>query len=326
MKYYLPLLLSILISFEANAQGALPESFFDGKAVVLVSVDPAAEPALTWRQVADSLHSSFVEAGADPVAYYELETIALSEDRQATYAKAFEQRQVKNILFITRSKAGYAVHMSPFSGDGKIIPTAALYGLESDNIDELRSRLSAIGESVRTKNLLVIDVPEFGEVLDAAASVSLKYLQEYPLNLEVFKTGVPISGSSATESLISYFRFDLFGKSPEDVLREQSAQKATLESILESNYQYDYVWLTEAKTNQELIADRIQFVLSKVEGRESDMMASMGLEPTPGSERRVVVKYYIKLLVRDELYIGTTWDADSDWRKALENFLKNLNK
>ncbi len=326
MKYYFTLLLSLAISFGIMAQGGLPESFFDGKAVVMISVDPASKPTLTWNQLADSLHTGLIDAGADPVAYYELETIALSENRQAAYAKAFESRQIKNIIFITQTKRGLSVHMGPFSGDGKIIPSSSLYGVQGADLEEVRSSLAAIGEGVRTQNLLVIDVPEFGESLDDAASAQLTYLPDYPLNLEIFKTGVPIAGSSATESLISLYRFDLYGKSEADVLQEQASQKATLESVLNSSYPFEYVWLTEAKTNQELISERIQFVLSKVEGRESDLMESMGLEPRPGSETRVVVKYFIKLLVRDELYIGNEWDADPDWRKALSNFLSPLKK
>ncbi len=326
MKFYLGVLLSICLWQVGNAQGALPETFFDGKAAVMVSVDPAAQPAMTWRQLADSLHTSLVDAGADPVAYYELETIALSEDRQAAYAKAFEARQIKNIIFITKTKRTVAVHMSSFSGDGKIIPSTSLFGVQGADLEEARSTLESIGDNVRSKNLLVIDVPEFGEVIDASASVSLKYEQGYPLNLEIFKTGVPIAGSSATESLISLFRFDLYGKSEADVLAEQASQKSALESILSSNYPYEVVWLTEARTNQDLISDRIQFVLDKVEGREADLMESMGVEPSPGSENRVVVKYFIKLLVRDEIYIGASWDADPDWRKSLQNFLSNLKK
>jgi len=326
MKFYLGVLLSFSICLLGKAQGGLPENFFDGKAVVMVSIDPASQPSMTWKQLADSLHTSLVNAGADPVAYYELETIALSEDRQAAYAKAFETRQVKNIIFITKTKSTVAVHMSPFSGDGKIIPSTNPYGVRGSDLDEAREVLEAIGENVRSKNLLVIDVPEFGEVIDASASVSLKYEQGYPLNLEIFKTGVPISGYSAYESLISLFRFDLYGKSQEAVLAEQANQKSALESILDANYPYEVAWLTEAKTNQELISERIQFILEKVEGRESDLMESMGLEPRTGSENRVVTKYFIKLLVRDEIYIGDSWDADPDWRKSLQNFLSNLNK
>jgi hypothetical protein len=53
----------------------------------------------------------------------------------------------------------------------------------------------------------------------------------------------------------------------------------------------------------------------------------MGLEPLSGEEgSKTVVKYYIKFLVRDELYIGPEWDADTDWRVALTRFLENLKK
>ena len=53
----------------------------------------------------------------------------------------------------------------------------------------------------------------------------------------------------------------------------------------------------------------------------------MGLEADAATNpNRIVVKYYIKLLVRDELYIGPEWDADPDWRVALRNFLINLKK
>ncbi len=76
-----------------------------------------------------------------------------------------------------------------------------------------------------------------------------------------------------------------------------------------------------------MIEDRVQFILLKVEGREADLMQSMGLELSPSTDRsRTVVKYYIKLLVRDELYIGPEWDADPDWRVSLRKFLKNLKK
>ncbi|MFT7364478.1 MAG: hypothetical protein ACI9UV_002688, partial [Algoriphagus sp.] len=108
---------------------------------------------------------------------------------------------------------------------------------------------------------------------------------------------------------------------------EQANQKSGIEEILKQEYAYQVEWLTEAKTNQELIEDRVQFILLKVEGREADLMQSMGLELSPSTDMsRTVVKYYIKLLVRDELYIGPEWDADPDWGVSLRNFLKNLKK
>ena len=308
------------------AQGSLPDSFFDGKSVVLVSVDPGARPVMSWQRFADSVHSALLEAGADPVSYYELEQIALSEERQGVYAKAFEKRLIKNIILLTRKKESLSMHVGQFSGDENIILSNSLYGLQAKTLGELKSSIAGIGASRQTKNLLVIDVPEFGKVEENVESASLKFIPEYPLNLEIFKIGIPIEGSSASEGLLSYFRYDLYGKSEASILAEQANQKTGLENILEREYPYEYVWLIEVKTPQELIQERIQFVLMKVEGREADMMESMGLEPIAGAQDRIVVKYYIKLLVRDELYIGEEWDADPDWKIALENFLKNLKK
>jgi hypothetical protein len=327
MKYVSTLFLFIFLNALSQAQGTLPESFFDGKAVVLISSDPGARPILTWKQLADSVHTSLVAAGADPVAYFELEQVAVSEEIQADYAKAFSARQVKNIILVTRQKNQTSIHVGPFSNNGQLIPSTALFGKVGQDYSETISQFAAIGEGLKSKNLLVLDVPEFLSISAQEASATLKFVPENPLNLDVFKLGIPIEGSSAQSGLLSYFKYDNYGKSQETILAEQANQKSGIEEILTQEYPYQVEWLTEAKTNQELIGDRVQFILMRVEGREADLMRSMGLELSPSADmNRTVVKYYIKLLVRDELYIGPQWDADPDWRVALRNFLENLKK
>ncbi|RIW18140.1 NTPase [Algoriphagus lacus] len=328
MKYISSALLFLGSFGFAFGQGGLPESFFDGKSVVVVSTDPGARPVLTWKELADSVHVHLVEAGADPVAYFELEQVALSEARQADFAKAFAQRQVKNIILVTRKKESLSIHVGPFSGDGKIISSKALYGITGKDWDEAGAQLAESAKTTRSMNLLVIDVAEFPQIsTQETAQSEQKFLPRNPLNLEVFKLGIPLEGSSAETGFLSYFRYDLLGKSAEAILAEQNAQKTQIQAIVESLYPHQIEWLTEAKTNEQLVRDRVQFLLIKVEGRQADLMASMGLEPIGGEEgAKTVVKYYIKLLVRDELYIGPEWDADSDWRIALSNFLNNLKK
>jgi hypothetical protein len=327
MKYIGSLFLFISLNFVSLAQGTLPESFFDGKAVVLISSDPGTRPILTWKQLADSVHTSLVAAGADPVAYFELEQVTVSEEVQAEYAKSFSTRQVKNIILVTRQKNQTSIHVGPFSDTGQMIPSTALFGKVGQTFPETCRQFAAIGEGIKSKNLLVLDVPEFLSISAQEATATLKFLPRNPLNLDVFKLGIPIEGSSAQSGLLSYFRYDNYGKSQETILSEQANQKFGIEEILKQEYAYQVDWLTEAKTNQELIEDRVQFVLLKVEGREADLMESMGLELSPSTDmNRTVVKYYIKLLVRDELYIGPEWDADPDWRVSLRNFLNNLKK
>jgi hypothetical protein len=311
-----------------QAQGGIPESFFDGKSVVLVSTDPASRPVLSWQHLADSVHLHLIAAGADPVAYFELEQVALSEARQADFAKAFLMRQVKNVILVSRKKESLSIHIGPFSGDGKIVNTTALFGVTGKDWNDAGSILAESGKSTRSKNLLVIDVAEFPRISSQETAQSeQKFFARNPLNLEVFKLGIPLEGSSAETGLLSYFRYDLLGKSQESILAEQSAQKSQIQEIFENLYPHQIEWLTEAKTNQELIRDRVQFLLVKVEGRQADLMQSMGLAPIQGEEgAKTVVKYYIKLIVRDELYLGPVWDADSDWKVALTNFLNNLKK
>ena len=328
MKYILSLGLFFSFILSSGAQGQLPESFFDGKSVVIISTDPGSRPVLSWRALADSIHPYLVEAGADPVGYFELEQVVLSEARQAAFATAFQQRRVQNIVLVTRQKSKVSIHVGPFSGDARLIPSTALYGVSGSDWNEAGSFLAENGNNRTSKNLLVIDVAEFPQISSQETAQSeQRFLQRNPLNLEVFKLGIPLEGSSVFTGLMSYFRYDLLGKSQEAILAEQNAQKSQIQSIFESLYPHQIEWLTEAKTNQELIQNRVQFLLVKVEGRQADLMQSMGLEPIKGDEgAKTVVKYYIKFLVRDELYIGPVWDADPDWKVALTNFLQNLKK
>ncbi|MBC6365544.1 NTPase [Algoriphagus sp. AK58] len=328
MKYILFFLFFIGLAGISLGQGGLPPSFFEGKSVVVISTDPGARPVLSWQELADSVHTYLVQAGADPIAYFELEQVALSEARQADYAKAFLQRQVKNVILVTRQKEKLSIHVGPFSGDGKIIASPALFGVSGKDWIEAGGLLQELGKTTKSKNLLVLDVAEFPQISSQETAQSVqKFIPRNPLNLEVFKLGIPLEGSSAETGAMSYFRYDLFGKSEATILAEQATQKTQIQGILESLYPYQIEWLTEAKTTQQLIADRVQFILVKVEGRQADLMKSMGLEPLTGEDgSKTVVKYYIRFLVRDELYIGPDWDANPDWREALTRFLENLKK
>lgn len=106
----------------------MPPTFHEGKSIVLVSNDPGARPAITWQALADSIHPYLVRAGGDAVGYFELEQVALSTALQAEYAKAFLQRQIQNVILITRQKEQVSIQVGKFSGDGKIIENTPFLG------------------------------------------------------------------------------------------------------------------------------------------------------------------------------------------------------
>lgn len=326
MKYLLALL-TVLVSIQpGKAQNSLPQTFLDGKSVILISNSPQARPLLSWEGLAYELHPALVSAGGDPIAYYELESVVISEEVQAGFATMFSKRMVSSIVILTRKANGnVTLNIGPFSNNKSMIPTNGMWDLEAGSIEQLKESLTAIGQNIKSKNLMVLEVPEFPSGANATASAAQRYLNRNPLNLDVFKLGIPLSGSAGESGYLNTFRYDLLGKSEESVLAEQNAEKNGLQAIFSQLYPHQVEFLTVPKTDAALIGERVQFVLMRVEAREADLMENMGLATDSLKDGdRIVVKYYIRFLVRNELYIGPVWDADPDWRKALENFLNNL--
>ncbi|MDN3669212.1 NTPase [Echinicola jeungdonensis] len=330
MKYIAVLFLWLSTIFQTFCQNTVPPFFLDGKAVVLISAAPDARPVIDWKSIAQEIHPDLVEAGGDPVAYYELEEITLSEEIQGQYAQQFKQRQISNIVVLTRKSSGQVfLNIIPFNGKSDIISAGENWSVQAEGLKELSEKLIAKEASQKSQNLMPLEVPTFLPPLVGGASgggdVSGNFLARNPLNLNMFKLGVPLSGTSGQTALLTSYRYDLIGRSKAAIQAEQQAEKAGLERIMEEHYPHEVVYLSTIKSKEELLDERIQFVLMRVEGREGDLMESMGVNSASSIDKdRIVVKYYIKFLVRDELYRGPVWDAHPYGQKALIQFLENL--
>ncbi|WP_209330076.1 NTPase [Lunatimonas salinarum] len=328
MKYILGIVFACFANLPSFAQETPIAGFLDGKSVVLISASQTADPALTWQQLASEIHVSLVEAGGDPIAYYELEDVTLTEGNQRTYAEVFSKRMVRNLVIITRKPTGsFHIHIAPFSQDLSIIKPGQGLSIEADDLAAFKTQITSLTANQKSRNFLVLEVPEFPTPPTDAGSggSTATYLAQTPLNLNVFKLGVMLTGVSREEGFLNTFRQDLLGKSPQQREAEQLAERQGLERIFGNIYPYEVAFLTESRTTQQLIQDRVQFILMRIEGREADIMNNMGVPlPADSDGNRIVVKYYIKLLARNELYIGKEWDAAPDWQDALVNFLNQL--
>lgn len=311
-----------------QGQNTLPEVFLEGKSIVLISNAPSAKPILDWKDIAEGVHEGLVEAGGDPVAYFELEDLTLSEEVQAAYANSFNKRLISSVVILTRKSDGqFLLHIAPFSNSSSIISSTSAWSIDGKTITEIKDNLKQLGQNSKSQNFLVLEVPEYPkeDAGQSGSSSTRRFFPRNPLNLDVFKLGVQLGGALGDAGILSAFRYDLIGKTEQAILAEQEAEKKGLQGIFEASYPHEVVYLGTAKTDAELLSERIQFLLVKVEGREADLMESMGLNPSGLQEpNRIVVKYYIRLIVRDELYLGPVWDADPNWRNALSSFLENL--
>jgi hypothetical protein len=316
----------LLLSSTVFGQSSPMEVFLNGKSVVLVSASPAGIPSYSWEKIGEEIHLSLVESGADPIAYYELEDVVLSDATQATFAANFNKRIVQSIIVITRKQDGtFHLQVFPFSGDSNILRMGQSLSTTASNMEEFKSNVAALGRNQPTGNFLVLEVPEFPPSPTGTGSSNSTYLKQAPLNLDVFKLGVILTGASGESGFLTTFRHDLFGKSPEQREAEQNAEKQGLEEVFREVYTHQVEFLTEALSNQQLIQNRIQYILMRIEGREGDIMKSMGVNIPPNTDvNRIVVKYYIKFLVRNEFYIGAEWDASPNWKDALKAFLTQM--
>src|SRR5690606_5075940 len=149
--------------------------------------------------LAFKVHDALVEAGGDPVAYYELEEIILSEATQAGYAAQFTKRLIKNIVVLTRKANGELfIDIMPFTGHKNIVSPGTAWSVSAESLEEFNETIAGVGKNRQSKNLLVIDVPEFAQKAAEAefANNNPEFLARNPLNLDVFKLGVPLSGST----------------------------------------------------------------------------------------------------------------------------------
>ena len=210
MKYIYVVFFFLFSTAFVQGQATLPPTFFEGKSIILVSNDPGARPIITWKALADSIHPDLVRAGGDPVGYFELEQVALSTALQAVYAKAFLERQIQNVVLITRQKEQVSIQVGKFSGDGKIIENTSIFGISGKDWKTAAQQFAAIGTAVPTKNLLVADLAEFPTLgPQSVAANSQKWISRNPLNLDVFRLGIPLEGTSAINGPINTFRYEV---------------------------------------------------------------------------------------------------------------------
>src|SRR5690554_3602557 len=242
MKYISAIFFLMLYPVLSFSQNSPLDGFLDGKSVVLISAAPSAKPILSWDSLAFKIHGALVEAGGDPVAYYELENIILSEGTQAGYASQFAKRLVKNIVVITRkADAELFIHIMPYTGDKNIVAPGTAWSASAPNLEALKDRITAAGGNRQSKNLLVIDVPEFFQNASKAeiAANNPEFLPRNPLNLDVFKLGVPLSGSTGDWGYLTTFRYDLLGKTQEQIIAEQKTEMQGLQKIFENHYPFE---------------------------------------------------------------------------------------
>ena len=287
----------------ASYTSSVPEEVLYTKSVVFVDVvsQKGDRASNEWRELANTLHSTFREVGIDAVAYYAWQDVNAGKDVAQQLGKELSQREIKNVVFLTHNqpKQQHMLLIAPFDTENPFVNRKEnAYQVSANNPQTLsRQLIDAVRRSgLERQNYLVIDQPEF--FVGAGNIVRGKRAEGFAQDLKLDKLAIP---------------------------RFETADDSVLAQVMEP-YPYEYDLVDPQISEDELRQKGYQFILLNLHTQAANIRKMLGYQgqanvPLPN---KPVYKYYVKHIYTGDVYLGDTWDADPNWRTALINHLRSM--
>ena len=264
----------------------------------------------------DRIQAAFQQIGIDADFYFDAEKLLAGIDTERAYATYFTTREVKFLLFLTKSADGYSFYATEFNNTMQFVtPGQIAWKISDRRLDEMLQRIyrdSWLRE--KKQNFLINDVPE----LDINVPIITGTRAErYPLDLRIDKIAIQ--------------------KVPD------AAMQTEIDTLLKKYYPFPekYQVAQIPSDDKDLVKQGFQFVMLyvKLNGRAAHELLGYDLNKTfataygsvtyPNGTPQVktisadmpVYKFYIKHLRSGNVFLGTKWDADENLVQALKNHL-----
>lgn len=309
-----------VLSFQLTEEVSLPPTFLQEKAAVFIlDIDNERE----WKKYATKMHRHLQRAGVDVVAYYNANDVFANYQIRQNFFEEITMRQITNLI-IFDAAAGYKISGMAMPTD----PNELLNGYPAKSV--FNTDLEEVGndffkmifsQGLKKTNFLIIDQPDYIELVPL---VTGKRFESYNPDVKIDKLAVS--------------KFDRN-------FPEQSAEEANevLKEIMES-YPFRFEWVeSQIEDESALVRTRgTQFVMYVAYGHGSSLKRLLGYKVDSaetmyislrrgekGSVKQwkandLVYKFYMKHVYSGDFYMGSQWDADSNWEQALINFIENL--
>ncbi|WP_424962643.1 hypothetical protein [Ekhidna sp.] len=320
----------------------VPEQLSSERSAVIFSIPEIKEDFIKvgkHEKLLNQVHKAFITMGIDAIFYLHDINFTSSNSAKQAYVELFNQRKVKNIIFVTESESGYEFLMAPFSGDRRLIKDGndAFFLTAND----LYGLLLGVGKEVRRadqeKNNFLI--PEKPNVLSGLSIVENTLLKNYPGILRRSKLAVE-RFSLLDSTNISDADAQTFVKK---FNQEVKTKNRELEKIMKS-YPYEYE-LIDPMSDDDLKRNRYQFLLRSVRASAGIVKQMLDYEVLPSEtgfvsiipimpdqtrvktipRDAIVSKFYVRQNISKNVHVGE-WDADVTWQEALNNMIGNLSQ
>jgi hypothetical protein len=291
------------LNTEANV---LPEKLLASKSVVIYQGN------FTEKEFS-TIQTQFQRTGVDAVAYYDAELFFAGKDVELGLFTYLNQRDIVSLILLAKKATGYKLAVSLFNKkENWIDQDQPAWAENSNSLAELLRSLYRQSWSQQVKqNFLINDYAE----RDLPFSIFRGRRSEFfAVDLKVDKLAVPAfqskEDSIVLAGLLTAYPFN-YGLTD----KTWTTQKLRQEGYL---YELCYIY-ARGKTARSLLGYEVKegesgFIsLSFLEGK-SQMKTFAADIP--------VYKFYVRHVVSGNIFLGKAWDADPDWKKALENHIQ----
>jgi hypothetical protein len=259
---------------------------------------------------------AFQKAGIDVIIYFELDKPFASKDVSKAFGDYLTKREITNLIFIEKGDEGYRITITPFSGKEDIMsPGQRAWSTSNRLLTEALKTLGRTASSAQKKeNLLINDAPETDAVINPILG---KRNEFYASDLTVDLLAVPKTGDDAIDH--------------------------DLEEIFKNNYPLKFKMTDPGVAEKELRRQGHLYVMCFVYSRGSVARELLGYDMSKSesaflsityadgqqqlkniSGNTPVFKFYFRHIDSGNVFLGTKWDADTNWQQALLNHIMGM--
>lgn len=313
----------------------LPKDLLKTKSIVLIKISDGDGKRGNWKKLANEIHYYLRRRGIDPVWYFYFDDIYAGPDLSKSITNALVTREVNNIIIYNRkAELDYDFYITTFTQNPFFFKRGQemlkIRASTPAQINRELAKLIDLKDLVR-ENLMILETPEYFNQMNL---IHGKRFQHYAADLKLDKLAIPDFKNLENEIVPINLPGMPGGKTPTS---GQSEINNELRMIFKKYpFQHDFI---EYNFDESAIRKKgYQFVLLWLHGTESSIQKMLNYSLSMGKENesnvitqktnkttgRLVYKFYIKHIYTGDVYLGNTWDADTNWQKALQRHLDYL--
>jgi hypothetical protein len=258
----------------------------------------------------EKIQLSFQKTGIDAVVYFDNDLLSAGRDVSVSMAEYMNKREIVNIVLLQKKESGFGIFITEYNRKANFVEQdQPSYYYENHTLDELLKYIyRTAANSLKRENLLINDFPEEGNTINP---IDGKRQEFFAIDLKVDLLAVPKFGNAEMDTALTNIMkgYPLKYKLTEPGLAESELRKQGYLFVLRFVHAKDKV----AKTV-------MGYDMTK---SESAIVSVSYVDKVPQLKNihanAEIFKFYFKHIDSGNVFLGTKWDADTDWQQALIN-------